>query len=38
MTDESSHYSREKLAKEYLDEFTCFGCRALAIFAERPAG
>lgn len=38
MADKDWHYSREKLAKEYMDEFTRFGCRALAIFSERQVG
>lgn len=38
MPDKDWHYSREKLAKEYMDEFTRFGCRALAIFSERQVG
>jgi len=38
MADKDWHYSREKLAKEYLDEFTRYGCRALAIFSERQVG
>ncbi len=38
MTDTDWHYSREKLAKEYMDEFIRYGCRALAIFSERQVG
>lgn len=38
MPDKDWHYSREKLAKGYMDEFTRFGCRALAIFSERQVG
>lgn len=38
MADKDWHYSREKLAKEYLEEFTRYGCRALAIFSERQVG
>ena len=38
MADKDWHYAREKLAKEYMDEFTRFGCRALAIFSERQVG
>jgi hypothetical protein len=38
MRDKDWHYSREKLAKKYMEEFTRYGCRALAIFSERQVG
>lgn len=38
MTDSDWHYSRAKLAKEFMDEFTRYGCRALSNFSWRQVG